>query len=371
LSSEKRNSIGHGRSTIVSAFAPGRIELLGNHTDYNEGLVLAAAIDRGLTISGTARSERVIKFSSSLMGTVEADLSDLRPVTGATWVNYALGVVHELNRLGIPIAGFEAQIEGSLPPRVGLSSSAAFEVAVAKFLLKLHGRQLPPIEVAKLCQRAEHEFVGVRSGLLDQVVSIFGQANHLVYFDARTEEVRLISFSAEVAFVIAGSGRQRELAGGDYNTRREQTSAAAAALGVRALRDVSSATLNKRTDIDPLLKKRASHIVGENERVKRAIDFLERGDVRKFGQLLNESHESSRNNFENSTPELDLLVQLARALPGVLGARLTGAGFGGAIVALCRSDQAEAMTSELQKAFRERTGITSEMFVCQLGDGAR
>jgi galactokinase len=359
----------YAASNRVSAFAPGRVELLGNHTDYNEGVVLGAAIDRGLTVSGQARAGNSIVLRSAAMGQIEIELDALRPVE-TKWANYALGVVSEFMEAALPVGGFEAEVDGNLPPRSGLSSSAAFEVATALFLLKLQHRELPPMELAKLCQRAEHRFVGVQSGLLDQVMSIFGQENHLIFFDARSEEVRTIPFPADLALIIAGSGKERELSSGDYNLRREQTHAAARGLDVRALRDISSAQLAERTDLDSLLNRRARHVVQENERVEQAIRFLAHEDAAGFGKLMNQSHESSRLNFENSTAELDLLVQLARQQPGVLGARLTGAGFGGAIVALCYRARAQDASRQLHAAYLEKTGIHSEIFVCRISDGA-
>ncbi|HEY4282676.1 MAG TPA: galactokinase [Chthoniobacterales bacterium] len=356
---------------VTTAFAPGRVELLGNHTDYNEGLVLGAAIDRGLTVSGSGRDDGVIELKSNLLGQARIALANPRPQADVSWANYVVGVAHELIGSGVPIKGFEARMEGNLPMRTGLSSSAALEVAVALFLLKLHQRKLDPIELAKLCQRAEHRFVGVHSGLLDQVMSIFGRVNQLICFDARSEEVRMISFPAGLALIIVDSGRQRQLAQGDYNLRRKETATAARMLGVHALRDVSLCDLDARTNIDPVLCRRARHIVGENERVQRAIELLEDGNVGKFGQLMNESHESSRQNFENSTPELDLLVQLAQSICGVLGARLTGGGFGGSIVALCQRDHANEAMRHLRDAYRKQTGISPEIFICQVSDGAQ
>ena len=355
----------------VSAFAPGRVELLGNHTDYNQGLVLGAAINRGVTVSGWRREDDEIRLNSDLMGRAAVRLPDLQPQTEATWVNYCLGVVRELIDAGIRIGGFDADVHANLPPRSGLSSSAALEVATALFLLKLQREELHPMDLAKLCQRAEHRFVGVRSGLLDQVMSIFGRANHAVFFDTRTEEVRLIRFPENLALIIAESGKQRELSRGDYNLRREQTHAAARWLGVNALRDITSAELINRSDFDPILAARARHVVGENERVLAAVELLNQGDGDGFGRLLNESHASSQHNFENSTPELDRLVEIARALSGVLGARLTGAGFGGAIIALCNHEQADAAAAELQHKYQNQTGIPSTAFVCRISDGAR
>ena len=359
------------RTKVVSAFAPGRIEVLGNHTDYNEGLVLGAAIDRGLTVTGTSRDDDWVQLSSNLLGELKLTLHDRTAQSGPTWANYVLGVARELIELGVLNAGFEMKVEGSLPPRSGLASSAALEVATALFLLKLQERTLPPMEIAKLCRRAEQRSAGVQSGLLDQVMSLYGRANHLIYFDSHAESIQLIPFPFDLAFIIAQSGKQRELSQCDYNLRREQTAAAAHALGVRALREVSSHDLGKRADLDPLLSRRARHIVSENERVEQAVQALRTKDATMVGQLMNQSHESSRHNFENSTPELDLLVDLARTFQGILGARLTGAGFGGAVIALCRRRQAQETARQLHDAYHQKAGISAEMFVCGIGDRAR
>lgn len=354
----------------AEAYAPGRVELLGNHTDYNEGVVLGAAIDRGLSVTGESRDDGLIVISSSSLGRVEILRRELRPQKEQRWANYALGVASELNSLGISIEGFSASVDGNLAAGCGLSSSAAFEVAMAFFLLKLYGRELLPLEIAKLCQRAEHRFVGVQSGLLDQVVVIFGRANHAVFFDARSEEVQAIPFPRELALIITESGHGRELANGLYNKRRKETRAAADALGVPALRDISAAELCKR-DLPELLMRRAQHIVGENERVWRALDSLRDGNGADFGDLMNESHESSRTNFENSTPELDLLVDIARDLPGVLGARLTGGGFGGATVTLCERGSAAQTAEILSREYSHRSRFKPRTFVCQIAEGAR
>ena len=353
----------------VEAYAPGRVELLGNHTDYNQGLVLAAAIDRGLRVSGERRRDGRISFRSSSLGAFEIGRDELRPQAEPGWVNYPLGVVSELIEAGIPLEGFSARIDGDLPSGCGLSSSAALEVATALFLLRLFRADLAPLAVAKLCQRAEQRFVGVQSGLLDQVTSIFGRAGHAVCFDARSEEVRMIPFPPGLALVIAESGRPREMAAGLYNQRCAETRSAVEALGLAALRDITPNDLAKR-DLPPLLRRRAAHIVGENDRVARALAFLARNDRRGFGALMNESHESSRRNFENSTAELDLLVEIARELPGVFGARLSGGGFGGATVTLCASAAAPQVAEELARTYRRRSGIESRTFVCALADGA-
>jgi galactokinase len=343
------------------------VELLGNHTDYNEGFVLGAAINRGISVSGDSRPDNKIVLKSKAKGRVEVDAHDLSPVLGS-WTNYTLGVVTELRASGIPLDGFSAEIKGDLPAGWGLSSSAALEVASALFLLKLGQRTLPPLEIAKICQRAEHHFVGVKSGLLDQVTSLFGRANHVVFFDTRTEEIRTIPFPENLALIVAESGKARELAEGSYNRRRSETLEAAARLGVAALRDAHMEQLHCLPD---LLRRRASHIVGENTRVLRALELLSEKDGAGFGALLNESHESSRQNFENSSAELDTLVSVAQRIPGVLGARLTGAGFGGATITLCEATRAQAIASEICDRYAGLAGFQPQVLVAQFADGAQ
>jgi galactokinase len=355
----------------VSAFAPGRVELLGNHTDYNEGVVLGAAIDRGLLVTGQVRDDGILSIRSSSMGELAVPVRGLQPQTGdARWANYVLGVVSEFIARRISVPGFSVDVEGDLPAGNGLSSSAALEVATAFFLLKLSRVRVPAMEIAKMCQRAEELFAGVRSGLLDQVTSIFGKADHAVFFDARTEEVRAVAFPANLALIVAQTGSPRALAAGKYNERREETQAAAQALGVRTLRDISCAAIAGRPDVPELLRRRALHVAGENERVWRALELLERGDGPGFGALMNQSHESSRVNFENSTVELDQLVEAARKLRGVLGSRLTGGGFGGATISLCERSRANEIAASLTAAYAEQTGITAPVFVCRLAEGA-
>src|SRR5262249_34976665 len=210
----------------VSACAPGRVELLGNHTDYNEGVVLGAAINRFICVSGV-KDDRFIRITSADFGEVEVCPAKLRPLQGKRWANYILGVADELRNLQVPIRGFTADVSGDLPIGVGLSSSAAIELATALFLLKLFPAELEPLQIAKACQRAEHRYVGVQSGLLDQVISLFGRAQHAVFFDCRTEDIRTVPFSSSLAMIIADSGRQRELASGEYNLRRTETQNAA------------------------------------------------------------------------------------------------------------------------------------------------
>lgn len=356
----------------VSAYAPGRVELLGNHTDYNQGVVLAAAIDRGATLTGSSRSDTLVTLRSDLgRGRVEIALADIAPQPEQRWANYPLGVVQQLQRSGYGIGGFDARVSSDVPVGAGLSSSAALEVATAGLLMKLNNLTIAPLEVAKLCQRAENEFVGVRSGLLDQATSVFGRADHVVYLDCQTDEIRTIPFPSGLALVIVESGVKHNLLQSQYNARREETAAAAEALGVETLRQITPAALeHARSSLDPLLYRRAAHIVGENDRVWRAVAAMEDGNAPAIGALMNTSHESSRVNFENSTPELDVLVSIAQSIAGVLGSRLTGGGFGGGTVTLVEAPHAARIVDAVRGRYADRTGHTPVAFVCRIADGA-
>lgn len=356
----------------ASAYAPGRVEILGNHTDYNQGVVLAAAIDRGLTVAGISRQDDSILFTSKTSGAgIHTSLNSLEPRTEDRWANYPLGVVQHFLNEGYKLTGFDAEVSGDVPAGAGLSSSAAFEVATAGLIMKLHEIRMEPLAIAKLCQRAENEFVGVQSGLLDQATSVFGRADHLVYLDCQSEEVRTIPFPAGNVLVVAESGVKHNLLRSLYNTRREECAAAAEAIGVESLREVTPDQLARaRSSLDPVLVRRAAHIVGENDRVWRAVDALERADAVEMGALMNASHESSRVNFENSAPELDQLVTIARSLPGVLGSRLTGGGFGGGTVTLVHVAEAEQMVASLRAKYAEVSGHMPAAFVCRIADGA-
>lgn len=258
----------------ASAYAPGRVELLGNHTDYNRGLVLAACIERGLTVSGESREdERVVLHSRALDRRFETTLPELSRANEETWVNYLLGVVHEMRAAGFALRGFEAEISGDLPPGAGLSSSAALEVATAGLLVQLHDLHLPALAITELCHRAETLFAGVPSGLLDQITCVFGRAGHAVFLDCRSEEIQTVPLPSGVALLIADSGVKHHLIAGDYAARRAECAAAADSLGVHSLRELTSADVRSFGHaIDPVLRRRALHITGENERVRETLE---------------------------------------------------------------------------------------------------
>ena len=352
-----------------TAFAPGRVELLGNHTDYNAGVVLSAAIQFGISADGHRRDDgKVVLSSDGIDGSVEVDrTAGLKP--GNHTADYPLGVAEMLAQAGGTAGGFEAHFSATLPPGAGLSSSAALEVATAVLLTKMYPFEISPLDLAKVCRRAENEFVGVSCGLLDQVSSIFAKKDHVVFLDCRAESVESIPFPDHLGLLIVHSGVKHALTGGEYNERRAQCFEAAKRMGVPALRDVSSAQL-AAADLPDLVRRRAAHITGENERVFEAIDYLRAGKGDEFGQLMTASHRSSMENFENSTPELDELVQIATALPGCHGARLTGGGFGGAIVALVELEAIDKLSDSIISTYKEKTGNQAVPYRCVASNGA-
>ena len=346
----------------VSARAPGRVELLGNHTDYNEGYVLAIAVDRGTTMTGHARADREVKIHSREMDKTEIiALDKLAAERVSPWSRYTLGVVDQFRRNELPVEGFEAEISGNLPLGAGLSSSASLENATVLFLAKLFGAKLDPMQMARISQKAEHDFVGVRCGLLDQIASLMSKAHHATFIDCRTMEVGHVPLDGKVSVIIANSNVKHALVGGEYNERRSDCEAAAHALGVSFLRDATTEMLKARkSELADRIYHRALHITGENERVLEGSAALRKGNLARFGELMFESHQSSIHNFENSVPELDRLVDAARKTPGVYGARLSGGGFGGATINLVEKGREEEVVKAFTAALPEVTCLVTE-----------
>ncbi len=353
---------------MYQVFAPGRVELLGNHTDYNAGVVMSAALDLGTTVTGEASAGSRIRLRSAGFPEVIVDASEpLHPSGG--WSDYPVGVIAKFIEAGYEVGGFEAEFSTNLPVGAGLSSSASIEVATAVLLCRMFDWEISPMDLARLCKKAENEFAGVNCGILDQVSCIFGKRQHAIFLDCRKESVQRVPFPEGVELLIVHSGVKHALTGGEYNERRDQCFEAARTLGVPALRDASTADLS-HAGLSDVVRRRAAHITGENERVFAGLSALELGDLETFGRLLTASHMSSMENFENSTPELDSLVRIATSQPGVLGARLTGGGFGGAIIALVMAENIETAKVEILSKYLTDMEIDTDAYHCRMGDGA-
>lgn len=371
-----------GRSPALFARAPGRVNLLGGHVDYNEGWVLPAAIDRAAWVAATPRTDRTARIVALDLGAeVTFHLDGLGACIDAegrplpAWARYPAGVAWALERDGFDLVGMEAALASEVPIGAGLSSSAAVEVAFGLAWTALAGVRIGHMRLAQVCQRAENGYVGVPCGLMDQFASVHGRRDHALLFDCRTLDWEPIPLPADVRLVVADSGVPRTLAGSGYQERREACQEAVRLLsrrlpGIRALRDVSPEDLARHGDVLPVtLRRRAEHVVRECARVLEGAGRLKAGDLAGFGALMFESHASLRDLYEVSTPELDALVEIAAGLPGCLGARLTGAGFGGATVNLVRAEEAEAFVNGLTEAYRARTGREAAVWVCRAETG--
>lgn len=387
-----KNHFGQTPAHVVRA--PGRLELLGNHTDYNDGLVMAVAVDRYIFMAATPRNDGKIELVSALFPQPEIfRVDDIRKNPAAPWADYIKGVLLQLRQRGVNFTGFNAAVWGNIPMGAGMSSSAALEVATALTVRKLfpytlrHGGLgtppardaqggVPPLnqaermEVAKVCRAAENEFVGVQCGILDQVSSLFGKAGHAIEIDCRDLTVAHAPLVGD-AIIVCNSGVKHELVGGEYNELRQNCEAAARKLGAKFLRTVDVRQVAAaKAELTEREFACAQHVTSEIARVVAGERALRAGDSAQFGQFMLQSHESSRDFLHNSTAELDILVELARQQPGCLGARLTGGGFGGATINLVTHHTAEKFMAAMAAAYHERTGVTMKPMVCQTVDGA-
>ena len=370
-----------GDSPEFVAYAPGRIEILGNHVDYNGGSVLGAAIDRGIHVAVSKRSEpKCHLISDAFDGEIEVKLgTDERQTDNRSWANYPLGVAHQLIQAGHSIeSGFNWAATSTLPLGMGLSSSAALELSTAYALASLYEIPIEPGEMARICRAAENDFVGMPCGILDQGVSAFGGNDQLVHIDCFKEDYRQVEMPAGCQFWIIDSGCKHSLVDSHYADRRNECMAAfdclktfvpdaacLAAIDPKSVREHQSS-------LDEIPFKRALHVTEENARVNSALAALADGDLDLLGKLLTASHQSSRDLFENSIPELDFLVDTAISLPGVFGARLTGGGFGGAIVAMTNERfESENGPSIIVQKYQEAFGKEAKVLACRAGDGAR
>ncbi|MCI6590091.1 MAG: galactokinase [Lentisphaeraceae bacterium] len=354
----------YGKKPQVVSYAPGRIEVLGNHTDYNEGYVFSTAINYGTFFAIVPNDLGVNRVTAGdLMHTVTFPLEGAKPVTEDTWANYVIGTVAGLAKIKPQTAGFDGMFLGNVPMGFGLSSSAALEMCTAKAVCGLYGIEADNVTLAKVGQAAEHDYAGCSCGLLDQISSLCGAYGKLVKTDFRTLKVETVDMGPDVCFLMCNPHAKHALVDGQYNSRRKACEEAAAYFAkvlshpVRALRDVSMAEWEAYNNgLDEVVAKRAAHPIGEDERVLKGAKLLTAGDLAAFGQLLFDSHESSRVMFENSCKELDDVVEITKSVPGVLGARLSGGGFGGSVVVMVNARDAETAAQAIASAYAKKTG---------------
>jgi galactokinase len=356
--------------------APGRVNLIGEHTDYNEGFVLPIAINLGATVTVYSREDRVLKISSEdFSDQIGFELGDPAPAPRRHWSDYPRGVAIALEQAGYQLKGADLEISSDVPIGAGLSSSAAIEVATGFALLRHAGFEIDRFELAKLCQRAENEFVGMRCGIMDQFIACHGRKNHALLLDCRSLESKLVKLPEQVRLVICNTMIKHELATGEYNRRRSECDQGVRLLaqhfgGVKALRDVSLADLESVRDAMPdKIYRRCRHVISENVRVLKAVAALESQDLDRCGQLMDESHESLRDDYEVTCSELDTMVSLARSCAGVYGSRMTGGGFGGCTINLVAAEFTADFAHRIAQQYQTATGITPEVYVCHASDG--
>ncbi len=356
--------------------APGRVNLIGEHTDYNDGFAMPVAVDLYVWVAIAPRSDaRLVVHSVNFNQRVEFLLDALSLQSEHNWSDYAKGVAYFLRSCGFPLRGADLLLYGDVPMGAGLASSAACEVSVGYSLEQISGFRLDPVTLAKTCQRAEHEFAGARCGIMDQIVSCAGCANTALLLDCRNLRYRTLPLFADVSLVVCNTKVKHAHAAGEYNARRSDCETGARILagkirGVRALRDVSLSGLEHWRPILPdVMYKRCRHVVGENARVLEAAAALEDRDVDRFGRLMYDSHRSLRDDFEVSCAELDLLVDLASRCDGVYGSRMTGGGFGGCTVSLVKKDATESFLHRVSKGFEDETHSLPEIYVFNSAGG--
>lgn len=365
-----------GRAAKVSR-APGRVNLIGEHTDYNDGFVMPAALDFSTLVAAAPRADRTIRvYSLTMDETRDFDLDRPSPSGRHDWSDYLFGVATMLEKGGARLVGADLAVSSDVPLGAGLSSSAALEVSVAHALLSSAGLPFDPVAAAKVSQRAENEFVGMRCGIMDQYIAACGVAGNALLIDCRSLGSRLVPIAPNLRLVIANSNVRHQHAGGEYNDRRKACEDGVrllkAHLGpITALRDVAPEDLERnRRALPDLVYRRCRHIVTENARVIEAERALKAGDFKACGAAMNASQTSMRDDFEITCPEIDFLAEFAQGLDGVYGSRMTGGGFGGCTVSLVEKDAIEPMRKALVDAYRVAFGLDAEVFVCQPSDGA-
>ena len=397
ISIKKKFEETFGRPPAFIASAPGRVNLIGEHTDYNDGYVFPVAIDKYLNIAARKRPDRQVRlYALDVDDSSEFSLDTLSaiPLQAPVWSHYLIGVASLLEASGKEIAGIDVVITGDVPIGAGLSSSAALSVAATLVFLTA-GSELETIEsednkkkLAALCQRVEHEFVNVKCGIMDQTISLLGKENHALFLDCRSLEYEQVPLNLSEHYIaICNTKVKRELAASEYNKRRAECERGVDILrrwipGISSLRDIALTDFKKHEEELPALtQKRCRYVIEENARVLEAVSVLKRRSQRTlgktdeslmhFGNLMNASHNGLRDDYEVSCKELDLLTDIARSITGVIGSRMTGAGFGGCTVSIVHRDALEIFQTRVTTEYHEQTGIEPEIYLCNVSDGAQ
>ncbi len=351
--------------------APGRVNLIGEHTDYNDGFVLPLAIDRAVWIAARPRADRSVVVRS-IDYAEEASFSLDVPVKGGPgWIEYVKGVAWSLQEAGHELCGWEGVMSGDVPREAGLSSSAALEIATARAFAALGGIAWDPIAMARLAQRAENRWIGVNCGIMDQLISAAGREDHALLIDCRTLEIQPVPFPPGIAVVVLDTATRRGLVDSAYNQRRDQCKSAAEFFRVPALRDVDLELFQRvAADMDETIRRRAMHVITENDRTLQAVEAMRRGDSAALGMLMNKSHASLRDDYEVSSEALNIIVQSALNQVSCYGARMTGAGFGGCAVAVVDRESTDGFARAVAADYQAQTGHTPAIYVCHPSNGA-
>ncbi len=371
-----KTKFGHAPTHVASA--PGRVNLIGEHTDYNNGYVFPVAINRQTVIAASPRSDRKLHIHAhNFNATTEVALTNLERTKEQSWSNYSKGVAFVLQDEGHKVTGANLLINSDIPNGAGLSSSAALEMATAHALLAISAVTMPPLDIIHACHDAEFEFVGVHCGIMDQFISCLGKKSHALFLDCESLRYEHIPVPARCKLVVCDTGIRRNLAASEYNIRRQQCSEGAQQFSyvlpsVKTLRDVSVAQFEEHKGrLGDIIRRRCRHVIYENARVLNSVEALRKSDLSDFGKLMYQSHMSLKNDYEVSCGELDAIVDICAEVEGVYGARMTGAGFGGAAICLVESERADAVVRRLEVEYPRATGRKPAIQVCTIEDGAR
>lgn len=355
--------------------APGRVNLIGEHTDYNDGFVLPCAIDYQTIVAASKRNDNIVRVVAVDYGNEMSEFDISQPLefdTDAMWVNYIRGVIKFIQQRGYTFNGADIAVSGNVPQGAGLSSSAALEVVIGQTFKCLYGLDISQQDIALNGQQAENEFVGCNCGIMDQLISAAGERKHALLIDCRSLETKSVSMPRDMAVVIINSNKKRGLVDSEYNTRRQQCEEVARFFGVPALRDVTIEQFDaKKHLVDPIVAKRAKHVITENDRTQLASQALQDHDWKLLSQLMEQSHISMRDDFEITCSEVDILVDLIKDVIGENGGvRMTGGGFGGCVVALVPPTLVPSVTKAVEDEYYNKTGLKESIYVCEVMDGA-